>query len=103
MNIYTIGIIPLCKHSEWHASVALFLRISLEHILDKHTLSLPPKIFSILSILSIYLSIYPLLTSISYPACSFFVNHHNEKLKKRSKLNIPHLLLSEKKQKLHFL
>ena len=41
---YTIRIIPLCKHSEWHASVALFLCISLEHILDKHTLSLPPKL-----------------------------------------------------------
>ena len=24
-KIYTIRIIPLCKHSEWHASVALFL------------------------------------------------------------------------------
>ena len=41
---YTIRIIPLCKHSEWHASVALFLCISLEHILYKHTLSLPPKL-----------------------------------------------------------
>ena len=27
-RIYTIRIIPLCKHSEWHASVALFLPFS---------------------------------------------------------------------------
>ena len=34
-RIYTIRIIPLCKHSEWHASVALFLPLThlFEHFL----------------------------------------------------------------------
>ena len=51
-RIYTIRIIPLCKHSEWHASVALFLPFS--HPCTHISLSL----LSISSLLNI---VYPLV------------------------------------------
>ena len=36
LSIYTIRIIPLCKHSEWGSSLALFSSFSIVHLVLSH-------------------------------------------------------------------
>ena len=64
--ICTIRIIPLCKFSEWHASVALFVHFpEFEHILDKHTLSLPPENLFPHLLLPIHIQLAPFFNSLT--------------------------------------
>ena len=71
-RIYTIRIIPLCKHSEWHASVALFLCISLTSNTSwTSTHYLCPENLFILSILLLACSSTSMQKN---EKCAFFCN-----------------------------